>query len=573
MSTHLTPEGFRTAAYLEARARMDARGKGPKCNPPNRACGDRCIPPNWKCRAEGEGTDSHSRVIAGDPLAGAASIARGRTRLIKGLKTGSLTDIQAGRAAIARGLVKVVPGKNLKEKQDLRKKVENVIIPVATGLFATWAIRQGHEAAKVLFPTYARGPAQDIERAAGSAIGFVFDRIPVIGSYRQAVRENASLQAQVLAQGQRFYTRRDPAVSGNNLETFTELSTERVSGLRKVINSSLNIRTESGVVTQSYAQFRSNVLSNVLGAQQDGKSIYAEPAAINLLSRQFGIQRSSITGADNTARKSFLINKIAANLTAASQSMRSDMEVRGLDYRKPADIDRYIEIAISNARSRFRGLTDDQASAALGGFGGIVRDLVGAKQGNPERRIANNFYNSAVDSYNEYFKQAARNVKEDTSPQLQVPVAAMRESPIRSTLIGVAERLKGKVKINGPIRGANHAELVLQRVYNEYAATGRFNPNRKATWMATDADIKYAAQDLGWNNQGGVTGAYDFLQRTGQFPNLARRPSDYKPPSRREQVKSLQQLITAIRSRPGNENMSVQAAMNEALRIQAERKK
>lgn len=567
---HLTPEGFRTAAYLEVRARLDA--KKPKCNPPNRPCKGRCIPPNWKCRAEGEGTDSHSRVVSGDPLAGAASIARGRTRLLQGIKSGSITDIQAGRAAIVRGVVKVVPGKNLKEKQELRKKIENVIIPVATGLFAAWAIRQGHEAAKVLFPTYAKGPAQDIERSASSAVGFVFDRIPIIGSYRQAVRENASLQAQVLAQAQSLYTRRDPSVSGNNLQIFTELSTERVAGLRNVINNSLNIRTESGVITQSYDQFRSNTLSNVLGAQRDGKSVYAEPAAINLLSQQFGIQRSSITGADSTARKSFLINRIAANLTEASKSMRSDMEVRGLDYRKPADVDRYIEIAGANARSRFRGLTDDQASAALGGFGGIVRDLVSAKQGNPERRIANNFYNNAVESYNIYFKQAARNVKEDTSLQLQVPVAATRESPVRTTLIGVAERLKGKVKITGPIRGANHAELVLQRVYHEYAVTGRFNPNRKSTWMATDSDIKYAAQDLGWNNQGGVPTAYDFLQRTGQFPNLARRPSDYKPPSRRSQVKTLQQLIMEIRARPGNENMSVQAAMNEARRIQSRRK-
>ena len=44
---NMTPEGFRTAAYLEARARLDARktSRNVHCNPPNVRCGNRCIPP------------------------------------------------------------------------------------------------------------------------------------------------------------------------------------------------------------------------------------------------------------------------------------------------------------------------------------------------------------------------------------------------------------------------------------------------------------------------------------------------------------------------------------------------
>lgn len=524
MSTHLTPEGFRTAAYLEAKARIDARGKGPKCNPPNRACGDRCIPPNWKCRVKGEGTDSHSRVVAGDPLAGAASIARGRLRLQKGLTTGSITDIQAGRAAIARGIVKAVPGQNLKEKQSLRQNVERVILPVATGLFAAWFIRQGHEAAKVMFPVYKRGLANDIENAASTAIGFVFDRIPFLGAYRENVRRNASLQAQLVAQASAEYTARNPDISSNNFESFIDLSRQKVNGLRATLNNSLNIRDENGKVTKSYAHFRSDILSNVLGAQKDGKSVYAEPAAINLVSKQFGINKEELIGSDETARKTTLIRKVSARLTTAGLRMREDMAVRGLDHKNTEDVDKYITLAGSTVRNRFRGLTTEQSEEALAGFSGTLRELISPeKRGQAARRIANQYFNNATESYNLYFSQAARQVKEDTSPTMQVIVPAGQDSPVRSTLIGVAERLRTKVGINQPIAGANHAELVLQKLYHERAVTGQYKPSRKATWVASDSDIRYAAQDLGWNGAGGVDAATAFLHTHG-FRNLAARP-------------------------------------------------
>jgi len=545
----LTPEGFRTAAYLAARERLDLKGKL-KCNPPNRACGDRCIPPTWKCRVKGEGTDSHSRVVAGDPLAGAASIARGRARLAQGLRTGNVTDIQAGRAAIARGVVKAVPGQNLKEKQDLRKRVEAAILPIATGLFAAWALRQGHEGAKVLFPAYAKGPARDLENAAGSAIGFVFDRIPVYGAYRQAQRANAEKQAQVLARAVRIGINKNPEITTNNSQAFVELSRQKISGLRTAISAGLKVTEpnqgeeespEGGVTAQpnkkaretGYPSYRSQLLSGVLGARDStGRSVYAEPAAINLLAKQYGIKPDSIIGADNTARKSFLISAVSTRLSSAAESMRADMAVRGLDHRKPEDVETYTDIASRNAEKRFQYLNPAQRKEALSGLKGTVRELVSpSKAPQPTRSLASRLYNDAVTSYNDYFVQAAQRVKEDTDPKLRVHVASAADSPVRAALIGVAERVKGRVGINAPIAGANHAELVLQRVFHEYSVPNGYKRTRKATWAPTDSDVKYAAQDLGWDGQGGVSAAYGVLERSGQFPNLARRPADVVKPA------------------------------------------
>lgn len=524
----LTPEGFRTAAYLATRERMDLKGKL-KCNPPNRPCGDRCIPPNWKCRVKGEGTDTHSRVVAGDPLAGAASIARGRARLAKGLRTGNVVEIQAGRAAIARGVVKSVPGQNLKQKQNLRKSVEDAIIPIAGGLFAVWALRQAHEGAKLLFPTYKKGPAEGVETAAGNAVGFVLDRVPFYGSYRHAQRRNASLQAQTLARAVKLQTTRNPEVFENNIESFPNVVRGKVVGLRTALNENLNV-TDTGNKRKDYTDFRSNLLSGVLAAQGDGRSLYAEPAAINYLQKQFGIASDKITSQAGVPEKSFVIRQVRLRLEQAQKSMRADMSVRGLDYMKPEDVDRYIKIAESSASKRLSGMSPGSQAEALLSFRGTVRELVSPTSQTPglgPSKIARRLYNDAESSFNTYFSEAARRVKESTDSRLQVGAPATAAgSLIRTTLIGVADRVKARVGITAPIAGANHAELVLQKVFHEYSSKGKkYDARSKGTWTASDSDIKYAAQDLGWDGTGGVRGAAELLRRNG-FSNLAYTPAE-----------------------------------------------
>lgn len=471
---------------------------------------------------KGEGTDSHSRVVAGDPLAGAASILRGRDRLLKGLSTGSITELQAGRAAVVRGVVKAVPGQNLKQKQDLRKTVENVVVPVAGGLFAIWALRQGHEAAKVLFPAYEKGPGKNVEDAVNSAVSSVLDVVPFYGGYRQAQRKNAYLRAQYLARNIAFATQNDPADFDNNQEVFPNLSRNKVSGLRDALATATEHDTDG--IAPRYSNFRARILSRVLGAQADGHSVYTEPATLDFLARQYGIDRSSIVGVDNTAKKRFVLGRITSTLRATGTSMRSDMLVRGLDPNKAEDVDAYAEVALKNAAKRFGVLKPDQQEQAFSSFRGAVRELVIGQRGGDigPSTIAKQQYDNTFAAFDSYFKESARRIEADVNPTRSVVAPPASDSPLRTTLIGVAERLKRRVRITAPITGANHAELVLQRVYHEVTVPRRYNSNSKSTWIASDSDIKYAAQDMGWDNSGGIEGAFAFLKRSGQFPRLTR---------------------------------------------------
>jgi hypothetical protein len=135
-----TPEGFRTSAYLAARARLDiARSRSGKtsrsvnCNPPNVRCGGRCIPPSWDCRLKGEGPDPHLRAVKTDPLSGFANIQRGLGRITKGVTRGNFSEVEGGKRAIIRGVVKTVPG-DIQQKKQLQKTLENRTRAIGIGL-------------------------------------------------------------------------------------------------------------------------------------------------------------------------------------------------------------------------------------------------------------------------------------------------------------------------------------------------------------------------------------------------------------------------------------------------------
>lgn len=135
-----TPEGFRTAAYLATKARLDARrsrtGKTSRnvtCTPPNVKCGGRCIPPNWDCRIKGQGSDPHLRAVRTDPVSGLANIERGIKRIGKGIRKGSFSEIEGGKRAIVRGVVKATPG-DIQRKRALQAQLERRAGGIATAL-------------------------------------------------------------------------------------------------------------------------------------------------------------------------------------------------------------------------------------------------------------------------------------------------------------------------------------------------------------------------------------------------------------------------------------------------------
>lgn len=514
----------RTAAYLATQERLDLKGKL-KCNLPNRPCGDRCIPPNWKCRVKGEGTDSHSRVVAGDPLAGAASIARGRNRLQKGLRTGNVVEIQAGRAAIARGIVKAVPGQNLKQKQELRANVEAVIIPVAGALFGIWALNRGHEAAKTIVPGYKDGIGKAIEGAASTSVGFVFDRIPVYGETREAARRRASVVGQQLARAALRGEYTGPDVSPtSNARIYTTLAAQgdrSIAGLKAAIEDT----ARNADASKGYQAYRSTVLSNIIGAKVKDVSIYANAATVEHLSKQFGLSSSRYIGSDDTVKKTYLLRDIRDKLTSARTSLRADMAVRGLDSTKSEDVDSYLDIASGYAKKRFSRLNDDALKSVDNSYRRFVRDLVSPEaKDNSVSKLSRDMYDSTFDSFNRYFDETARRVREDTSPTTRVLMPS-NDSPLRPAVLGAGRFLAPRVGVKIPVNSANVAELVLQKTYHELGLQpSGYRSNRKSAWSASDSDVRAAARDLGWDGNGGIVSAYKVVKATGSFDNLQEPP-------------------------------------------------
>jgi hypothetical protein len=601
--SEITNDTARAAAFLVAKQRLDARrskkGKGPKCNPPNRVCGDRCIPPSWKCRVKGEGTDSHSRVVAGDPLAGAASIQRGQARLRRGLQTGNLADIQGGRAAIERGIVKAVPGQNIKQKQKLRSTVSKALLPVASTIFGIWAIRQGHEGIKVLVPQYRSGIGQQIEQSANNAISWGLDQVPVFGPRRIAQRRVAGLEAQRLGRAVTRSFTRDPSASTTNFSAFTRASDARrgaFSGLDTQINASYQ-RLQG----RSYNDFRSEFLGDVVGARNsDGQSIYAEFAAADHLARRFSFAPDTVINSKGIPSRTQVVNRVSASLISARSSMRADMATRGLNPRNIDDVDRYATIALGNAMPRMQGLTPDNQANAENNFRGLIRQIVlrpsNLRDEASTMSIADDMFTSTQESFNTYFSNYSAAIRENTAATSNVVATGNTGIEIRSTLIATANRVKTDIGLgaNYQITGGNHAELVLQKLYYERVQPGSFNGNRRSTWLASQTDetarnrgpsdslLRNAARDMGWQGND-IDGAVSFLQQNG-FRRLAPRPRTRerqigsqranaqpltgtprqrraRPPRTREQI--IQMLVRAGRS--------PEAAANEADSIIARR--
>lgn len=536
MSTerNLTPEGFRTAAYLEARARMDFRsGKAPKCKPPNRACGDRCIPPNWKCRVKGEGTDSHSRVVAGDPLAGIASIDRGQKRLRKGLSTGNISDIQGGRAAIERGIVKAVPGQNIKQKQALRAGVQKAMVPVAATLFGIWAIGRGHDGLKGAIPQYRKGIGRQIEEAAGDALNWGLDRVPLLGKQRVAGRRLGALQAQRLGLAVTRGIQRNPQEALNNAGYFPSVSSQGKRGAFNGLDSRIkDVYDRNRVADQkSYPEFRADMMRELIKFKDGDHSAYSDTATAQYLARQFSLDRTKTIDSNGIESGYHVKNRLNAALTEARDQMRADMEIRGLDPRNLDHVDRYTEIATRNAAVRMTGLSADDQKTADTHVRGFIRDLVAAKSNKREEKrvssITDLLYNDTRSSFDTYFNKLGDQVYDNINPRNSVVASTIRtesdNAAHRAALIGTASRLRKDISMTAPIAGANHAELVLQKVYHERSLPGNYAAKRTFTWQADDTDIRYAAQDLGWQGRD-LDDAVEFLRGNG-FEKLARRPA------------------------------------------------
>lgn len=306
MSTHLTPEGFRTAAYLEARARMDARRKTKdvKCNPPNVRCGNRCIPPTWDCRLKGKGADKHLAAVKTDPLGGLANIQRGVSRITRGVTRGNFSEVEGGKRALIRGTVKIVPG-NLKQKQELRVKLEERSRAIGIGL----AVLTGGLGAHALFMktnlfNYRNGVGANINNAARTGVSRVLDAVPGLAGERARVRETtrAAVNNAALRATQNIPPGLESGITGRTLANIegTNYTSSNVSNSSKLISALNRVNTQAreSTTTNRFAwdtKHREAFWTQTVQAPELGNApinIFARPATDDFMRRQFNLSEA-----------------------------------------------------------------------------------------------------------------------------------------------------------------------------------------------------------------------------------------------------------------------------------------
>ena len=340
-----TPEGFRTAAYLAAKARLDARKttRNVQCNPPNVRCGNRCIPPSWDCRLKGQGTDPHLRAVKTDPLGGLANIQRGASRITRGIVRGNFSEVEGGKRAIIRGTVKVAPG-NIQQKKELQKKLEDrtraigIGLAVVTGGLGIHAILMKNNTFG-----YRNGTGRRINEAVHNGVSSVLDATPFLGAARARTRVGAfgSASEAVTRAARAPQAGPDALVAGfpsNAPATLRSLQNLNIGATNRngssnlaAATSSINAATKSSSQTNVYewdekhrsafwgakvnAPDLNEPTENKTGRKTDNKtikiSVFARPAAEDFLVKQYNLPLEA--GGSNsgmTAIKAALATKL-----------------------------------------------------------------------------------------------------------------------------------------------------------------------------------------------------------------------------------------------------------------------
>lgn len=304
MSTerNLTPEGFRTAAYLEARARMDAgkTRRNVQCTPPNKRCGNRCIPPNWDCRLKGEGPDPHLRAVKTDPLGGLANIQRGTGRIIRGIAKGSFSDVEGGKRSVIRGAVKIAPG-DLNQKKELQKKLEDRTRSIGIGLAV---ITGGLGIHALLMKTdtfgYRDGLGADINHATRMGVNKILDATPIIGANR--ARTRARVASGLASQLERQHNPVSAALTNQLARTpvhtgETESRTLLVTRLQKVDEAHSGASADFYAWDKAHQKTFWSTTKKETGVgldKEERASVFARPATEEFLARQFKLQGDDV---------------------------------------------------------------------------------------------------------------------------------------------------------------------------------------------------------------------------------------------------------------------------------------
>jgi aminoglycoside phosphotransferase len=568
-----TPEGFRTAAYLAARARLDAarsRSRSGKtsrrvsCNPPNVRCGGRCIPPAWDCRLKGEGPDPQLRAVKTDPLSGFANIQRGVQRITKGVTRGNLSEVQGGRAAIIRGVVKTVPG-DIQQKKQLKTTLENRTRAIGIGLaVVTTGLGMHAILMKSNLYGYNKGWGKDINQATRAGVSRVLDSIPVLGAQRRATR--AAVGANLGAAAARASA---PAMSTSAIPGTTVLSAtdrESHSALQQSLNK-INGATRSGAAGTSgnlenwnqkhnTAFWSATRKSDITGVGAPARvSIYAEPTAQEYLGKQFGVppgERSSRSGVKAALQARFDEERRGLVSLAKQQGLRVRSGPNG-DTIDSKDINAFVSGVM-----RSRPIADTAARQSVEAH---VRSVLTKAPSS----YTNEVYNASVLSFDSFYKATSRDIRTipgaaaTTGRRIATPLSTGSNELLRNTNTYRSTYLAGEMRARTQMAGPAHTELVQAAYYHTKVAG-----TNASSYTIPDRLAFNAASELSGRPVTSRSEAIGIINRETGFSG-ARVAGAAAPRQRGASAQaSLSSLARSIRARAGNENMSMEASLRQA---------
>ena len=565
-----TPEGFRTAAYLAARARLDAArsrsgktSRGVDCNPPNVRCGGRCIPPSWDCRLKGEGPDPQLRAVKTDPLSGFANIQRGIGRITKGVTRGNFSEVEGGKRAIIRGVVKTVPG-DIQQKKELQKTLENRTRAIGIGL-AVVTGGLGMHAILMKSNTfgYRQGLGRDINRATRAGVSRVLDSLPVLGAQRAATR--AAVGANLGAATARASA---PAPNVSAIPGTTVLSaTDRDShsALQQSLNR-INGATRSGAAGTSgnlenwnqrhnSAFWNATRKSDITGPGTPARvSIYAEPTAQEYLGNQFGVppgDRSSRASVKAALQARFDEERRGLVSLAQQQGLRVRRGPNG-DTIDSKDINAFVSGVV-----RSRPITDTAVRQSVEAH---VRSVLTKAPSS----YTNEVYNASVLSFDSFYKDTSRDIRSipgvaATGRRIAQPLTEGSNELLRNTNTYRSTYLAGEMRARTQMAGPAHSELV-QAAYYHTKVVG----TNASSYEIPDRLAFNAASELSGRSITSRSEAIGIINRETGFSG-ARVATAAAPRQRGASAQaSLSARARSIMARAGNENMSMEAALRQA---------
>ena len=561
-----TPEGFRTAAYLAARARLDAartRSRSGKtsrsvnCNPPNVRCGGRCIPHSWDCRLKGEGPDPQLRAVKTDPLSGFANIQRGIGRITKGVTRGNLSEVQGGRAAIIRGVVKTVPG-DIQQKKQLKTTLENRTRAIGIGLAVVTTGLGMHAILMEGNIRYREGVGKNINNSIRLGVNKVLDATPIVGANRArvATRAASGINAELTRQRNPVSAELTNQLAKTKPSPIDEAGQANLVRNLTAVNKDPSrwMRARGGPESSFNAWDRAHQnafwSTKKVDKSYGESSIFARPATDEFLARQFNLQ------GDDVLTSAAVKDAVERNLTSYKNDLIDLAQQQGFKVDKTSagcrTINKEGRRAFIQAQVRTTlplGQSNDRVRAAL------TKHLEQTLTQSPSTR-ANGVYKETFDGFNEFYTAKAGVIESATAePRIS---AEMRKTGAAETLFN-ARQARASFVSGKDVKGPSHAELVL-RQYFEQSVAG--NPRRMFT--VTDRLASAAASEIEGRNVGSAE-AFRVLEREGISGAVPQRTTAAPRSSAGlASQASLSSLARSIRARAGNENMSMEASLRQA---------